>query len=119
MPRLQSSDGRQTSSCPRRVVPHLVSHSRTVAIVVGDDAPIAISYLAPIASWNSGFCLFSVPPDEADDRESELVHLDCLLDDPSLARGLDVARMFGEAELDDWGVWVPAGPDLRSSRGSC
>ena len=78
----------------------------TVAIVIGADDPIAISYLTPIASWNSGFYLFSVPPNEADDHESELVCLDCLLDDPSLGRGLDIAREYGVADLDEDGEWV-------------
>jgi hypothetical protein len=103
---VQSSDGRPTPSCARRVVPNLVSHSQTVAIVIGADDPIAISYLTPIASWNSGFYLFSVPPNEADDHESELVCLDCLLDDPSLGRGLDIAREYGVADLDEDGEWV-------------
>ena len=72
---------------------------------IGDEEPIAISYLAPIASWDSGFAIYSVPVEEVDDHESQLVCLDCLLEDAALARGLDVARRFGEAELSD-GVWV-------------
>jgi hypothetical protein len=84
-----------------------VSHSRTVAIVVGDEGPIAISYLAPIAPWDSGFALFSVPPDEVENHESELVCLDCLIeDDPEIGRGLDLAREYGVADLDDEGAWV-------------
>ena len=44
-------------------------------------------------------------PDEvqgADDPRVTLVCLDCLLDDhPELARGLDIAREYGVADLDE------------------
>jgi hypothetical protein len=37
----------------------------------------------------------------------QLVCLRCLIDDhPELARGLELARAFGVADLDDNGVWV-------------
>jgi hypothetical protein len=35
------------------------------------------------------------------------VCLDCLIDDhPELGRGLDIAREYGVADLDDSGEWV-------------
>jgi catechol 2,3-dioxygenase-like lactoylglutathione lyase family enzyme len=71
------------------------------------DAYVAVSYLPPEAEWDSGFALFSVPPEEVDDHESELVHLACLLDDdPKLGRALDLAREHGVAELDANGEWA-------------
>jgi hypothetical protein len=78
-----------------------------VAVVVGDDAPIAVSYLPPSAPWDSGYAIFSVPPEDVDDHESGLVHLACLLEgNPELGRALDLAREHGVVELDDNGVWV-------------
>jgi len=50
--------------------------------------------------------VFSVPPDEVDEHEPDTVCLHCLLDDhPELGRGLDLAREYGEALLED-GEWV-------------
>jgi hypothetical protein len=84
-----------------------MKHANKVAIVVGDAAPIAVSYLPPEEVWDSGFAIFSVSAEEADDHASELVHLACLLDDdPTLGRALDLARRHGVAELGADGEWV-------------
>ena len=50
-------------------------------------------------------------------REFTVVHLVCLIDDdPSLGRGLDLAREYGVADLDDDGEWV-VGDLSRLERG--
>ena len=78
-----------------------------VAIVVGEAPFVAISYLKPTAAWESGFAVFSVPADEADDHDSELVCMHCLVDEhPELGRGLDLARELGVVVLQD-DKWVP------------
>jgi hypothetical protein len=87
-----------------------------VAIVVGSGPTVGISYLAPEESWDSGYCLFDYPPEEVDDEQesdplhdSQLVCLHCLLEEgPELGRGLDLAREFGEAVLDEDGAWTVA-----------
>ena len=41
-----------------------------------------------------------------------LVCLHCLVDDhPEISRGLDIAREFGAADLDDAGEWAVADPN--------
>ena len=49
-------------------------------------------------------------PDEVDgldDPRVSLVCLHCLIDDhPEIGRGLDIAREYGVADLDDEGEWV-------------
>jgi hypothetical protein len=89
-----------------------------VAIVLGSERPAhAISFLKPIAAWDSGFMVVysdAPTPDELDQRDdddledSELICLHCLLDDdPALGRGLDLAREHGgQVDLGENGEWV-------------
>jgi hypothetical protein len=55
--------------------------------------------------------LFADAPDpdevEPDDPRITLVCLFCLIEDhPELGRGLEIARRFGVADLDEDGVWI-------------
>lgn len=61
-----------------------------------DGHPVrAVSYLEPVADWDSGFCLFAGESGKAFD--SSLVCLDCLLEeDPEVGAGMEVARSKGE-----------------------
>jgi hypothetical protein len=85
-----------------------VDHGPVVIIdpgVVGGDPIHAISYLQPEHEWESGFAAWSVPPERADDRGSQLICLACFLDDhPEASRGMDLARRHGQAIYDgnDW-----------------
>ena len=95
----------------------MVKHAQRVAIVVGEEAFVAVSYLEPEPTWESGFAVFSVPAEEVEDHDSELVCLHCLLDDhPELGRGLDVAREHGVAGLDEQGEWVALTDTLAQER---
>jgi hypothetical protein len=83
--------------------------SRDVAVIVDqgvvDGKPIvAITYLKPIGSWDSGFAAWSVPP-EQDDVEGELIHGNCFAyEHPEAAPGLVLAREHGRANFSD-GEW--------------
>ena len=61
---------------------------------------------------DSGYTiLFDDAPDPSDvsigDRRIRWMHLGCLVEDyPEIGRGLDLAREFGAADLDDAGEWV-------------
>lgn len=93
----------------------------TLAIVWGSEPPaFSIGYEEPFGSADSGFSvLFEDAPDPEELPDTEglplgitLVCLDCLLDDhPEIGRGLDIAREYGVADLDDQGEWVVG--DLR------
>jgi hypothetical protein len=63
-----------------------------------DGQPIrAVSYLEPEHERDSGFAVFTQPPDATDD-DGELVCLDCLIDEhPEIGRGLELARRQGQA----------------------
>jgi hypothetical protein len=66
----------------------------------------AISYLKPIADWDSGYAVFGGEP--GDDTDTALVCLHCLIEEhPELGRGLDLARQQGEAVHDERG-WTAA-----------
>ena len=94
-------------------------------MTVHEDAPLAwvwgsvepcfsIGYEKPLGRRDSGFTvLFDDAPDvgELDEYGAHpllsLVCVRCLIDDhPEIGRGLDVAREWGSADLDDSGVWV-------------
>jgi hypothetical protein len=78
-----------------------------VAIVVGEEPYIAVSYLAPEHAWDSGFAVFSVPPEEVNDLDSELVHLTHLIEDyPDLQTAFALAREHGVVVLDESGEWI-------------
>jgi hypothetical protein len=67
-----------------------------------------------LGPWDSGFTvIFDDAPDpvevgdQADHPGVSLVCLDCLVDDhPEIGRGLDIAREYGVADLDESGEWV-------------
>jgi hypothetical protein len=89
-----------------------------VALVLGSEEPaFAISYLAPIGAWDSGYMVvFSDAPDPEDveDDDAKPVCLNCLIDDhPEIGRGLDLAREHGGADLDENGEWVVGDPTFR------
>jgi hypothetical protein len=69
-----------------------------------DGRPIcAISYLEPEHQTDSGFMLFSSPPDEIGD--TDVMCLNCAIDEwPHIGRGLDPAREHGEVlhAGDEW-----------------
>ena len=63
--------------------------------------------------------LFSDSPDPDEVRPEDpritLVCLDCLIDDhPELGSGLDIARRFGVADLDEDGAWIVGDVDRLS-----
>lgn len=66
-------------------------------------APIlAASYLEPEHDWDSGYAVWAGPPTEGEDSDSDLVCLDCLLDErPELALAFAIARERGEWTSDD------------------
>ena len=99
-----------------------MTHAKTVAWVLGSEPPaFSIGYEKPMWSGDSGF---TVLLDDAPDVEdinatdhpgSSLVCLHCLLDEhPEIGRGLDIAREYGVADLDDDGEWV--GGRLKPAR---
>ena len=90
----------------------------TVAWVLGSEPPaFSIGYAERLGEWDSGFTvIFDDAPDVEEFEEvavdqhpgSELVCLECLIDDhPEIGRGLDLAREYGVADLDEeTGEWV-------------
>ena len=93
----------------------MTEHAKT-AVVWGSEPPaFSIGYDEPLGPGDSGFTvLFDDAPDP-DDLPDEgelpegisLVCLNCLLDDhPELGRGLDLAREYGVADLDENDEWV-------------
>jgi hypothetical protein len=73
----------------------------------------SIGWETPLGPTDSGFTvLFDDAPDADAAQGAEhpgisFVCLDCLIDDhPDLGRGLDIARQYGVADLDDDGEWV-------------
>jgi hypothetical protein len=63
--------------------------------------------------WDSGFTVLfddAPDPDEVegpDDPRISVVCLSCLIDDhPELGRGLDIAREYSVADLDENGAWI-------------
>ena len=91
-----------------------MTHAKTMAVVWGSEPPaFSIGYDKPMWPGDSGFTVLlddAPDPDEVrgpDDPRISLVCLDCLIDDePGLGRGLDIAREYGVADLDDDGGWV-------------
>jgi hypothetical protein len=98
-----------------------------MALVWGEEPPaFSIGYEKPKVPGDSGFSvLFEDAPDPEDlsDDGDELpegitvVCLCCLLDDnPEIGRGLDIAREYGVADLDENGEWI-VGDVSRLERG--
>ena len=94
-----------------------MTHAKTVAVVWGSESPaFSIGYDRPLGPWDSGFSVLfddaPEPEDLPDDGEElpegiSLVCLHCLLEEhPELGRGLDLAREYGVADLDDIGEWI-------------
>jgi hypothetical protein len=92
-----------------------MTHAKTLAMVWGSEVPAySIGYDEPMGPRDSGFSvIFSDAPDPEDLPETPplpegvtLFCLSCLLDDyPEIGRGLDIAREYGVADLED-GEWV-------------
>lgn len=96
-----------------------------VALCWGTVPPVfSIGWEAPTARGDSGYSVLfddapdpdelSVPDGEATELPAglSLVCLNCLIEDhPEIGRGLDLAREFGAADLDEAGVWVGRGVD--------
>jgi hypothetical protein len=83
-------------------------------LVWGSEPPaFSIGYDERMGPADSGFTVLfddAPDPDEVegpDDPRLSLVCLSCLVDDhPELGRGLDIAREYGVADLDESGEWV-------------
>ena len=91
-----------------------MTHAKTLAVVWGTAPPAhSIGREKPMWPGDSGFTvLFDDAPDPdevhgTDDPRISLVCLHCLLDDhPEIGRGLDIARQYGVADLDENDEWV-------------
>ena len=92
-----------------------MTHARQVALVWGSEPPVfSIGYEEEkLGPGDSGFTvLFDDAPDPEDVEGPDhpaisLVCLHCLIEDhPEIGRGLDIAREYGVADLDDNGKWV-------------
>ena len=98
----------------------MTEHARPSAIVWGSEPPaFSIGYeKKKLGPGDSGFTVLF---DDAPDPESvelgnpadgfpegvTIVCMHCLLDDhPEIGRGLDIAREYGVADLDENGEWV-------------
>jgi hypothetical protein len=99
--------------------PTQIAHDPLAVVVQvwGSEPPASsIGHHEPLGPGDSGFSvLFEDAPDPGDlpDTGDELpegislVCLHCLLEDhPEIGRGLDVAREYGVADLDDHDEWV-------------
>jgi hypothetical protein len=65
---------------------------------------VAVSYLDPIAEWDSGLAAWSSEPNHVGDCEP--VHVGCFIDEhPEAGEGMDIARRSGEAIRDSSG-WI-------------
>ena len=93
----------------------VTGHARTVAWVWGSEPPaFSIGHEEPMWPGDSGFTvLFDDAPDPEDAGRAgqhpaiSLVCLHCLIDDhPEIGPGLDIAREYGVADLDEDGEWV-------------
>jgi hypothetical protein len=93
----------------------VVSCATLTAIVLGRSGSVeGIYYVEPEPDdpTDSGFGLLrsDAPPSLTPDTPCELVCLDCVLDEwPGIARGLELAREHGDAELVG-GEWRAVGP---------
>src|SRR5215212_1598677 len=107
-----------------------VRHADAMVFVWGSEPPaFSIGYEPPASARDSGLTVLfddAPDPDEVDDPSEhpalKWLCLGCLLEEhPEVGLGLDIARRFGVADLDDDGHWVlgdPAGsmPRLTDSR---
>jgi hypothetical protein len=95
-------------------------HADALAWVWGSEPPVfSIGYEKPSGANDSGFTvLFDDAPDPEEVDQAQLsegefppgitfVCLHCLINDhPEIGRGLDIAREYGVADLDENGEWV-------------
>lgn len=89
-------------------------HAKTFALVWGSEPPaFSIGHDEPMGPGDSGFTvLFDDAPDPEEVGEEghpaiTTVCLRCLIDDhPEIGRGLDIARRYGAADLDENGDWA-------------
>jgi hypothetical protein len=72
-----------------------------------------MGYVEPMWAGDSGYTvIFDDAPDpeevdRPDHPETSLVCLHCLIEDhPEIGSGLDIAREYGVADLDESGEWV-------------
>ena len=98
----------------------VTKHTREYAMVYGTEPPaFSIGYeKEKLGPGDSGFTVLfdDAPdpedlPDDADASELPpgitLVCMHCLINDnPEIGRGLDIAREYGVADLDDNGEWI-------------
>lgn len=109
-----------------------MKHGRKTVTQWGSEPPVVtVAYEEPLGNWDSGFSvLFADAPTEDELEEDigadehspmglphpsmSLACLHCVLDDhPEIGRGLDVAREYGVAELDENGEWVATRADSQ------
>lgn len=111
-----------------------MSHGGLVAVVIGSEPPVCgVLFAAGVRPPDSGFTvIWDDAPFERDlqlgedgwydDPRVTTWCLHCLIDDhPELGRGLDLARVHGQVDLDTDGEWVitvddPAPIPRRRSR---
>ena len=95
----------------------MTEHARTSVIVWGSEPPaLSIGFEKPMGPGDSGFSVLfddAPDPDDLPENGNELpegitvVCLSCLIEDhPEIGRGLDIAREYGVADLDENGEWV-------------
>ena len=100
-----------------------MTHEKSTAVVWGTEPPAhSIGREKPMWPGDSGFTVLfddAPEPDEVhgpEDPRVSLVCLHCLLDDhPEIGRGLDIARQYGVADLDENDEWV-VGDRLNATR---
>jgi hypothetical protein len=81
--------------------------------VLAEPPAFSIGYVEPMWPGDSGYTVIfdDAPDQEKVDRpeqpETSLVCLHCLIEDhPEIGSGLDIAREYGVADLNDDGEWV-------------
>ena len=93
----------------------VTAHAWMVVWVWGSRPPaFSIGFEEPMWPGDSGYTvLFDDAPDPEDVDEAgehaaiSLMCMNCLIDDhPEIAPGLDIAREYGVADLDEDGEWV-------------
>jgi hypothetical protein len=69
--------------------------------IIAGEPITAISSLQPIAEWDSGFAVYSQPPNDAD--QGALLHIDCLREQhhPEAAEHMNTAQRDGLWTADE------------------
>ncbi len=90
-----------------------MTHAKSTAVLWGSEGqPISIGHGPPMWRNDSGFSI--VLDDSPDPSEVEpgdpglgLICLICVIDDfPGIGVGLEIARQFGVADIDENGEWI-------------